>query len=365
MIENMNEANNSIESAVSKQSKKNQHGLQSLNETMPIANRSSPNHMNKHVHRNSQIKQQTNDANDNLEMYSSIQHTIQPTNSVPCLQPHIPLKVHVAHKPTVEDTSRVYNPYPFKNEYEKYAKNGFVFEPLKQASLLPITPKSNSFKLNPSIINDNKIHANQGIKTNQKQINANISFSSEVISPYQRSSQLDNNEMAIYTRNYDAINSFHDNQAFKDDHETEFQNYNNLKTYSDLSEIKNLESYAEIDSHNHYQLVVNSDKHGELKNSNLVSEINYVDDFAIYDKNKHQIMSKQTNIKQILVDPTVSNKQLISNNENPNQYQDEYDIANKLNRKKTAINPNLELINSINEELKRIKTGYLPDHSNA
>lgn len=28
--------------------------------------------------------------------------------------PHVPVKVHVAHKPTVEDITRVYNPYPLQ-----------------------------------------------------------------------------------------------------------------------------------------------------------------------------------------------------------------------------------------------------------
>lgn len=32
---------------------------------------------------------------------------------------HVPVKVHVAHKPTVEDTTRVYNPYPFRVRFIK------------------------------------------------------------------------------------------------------------------------------------------------------------------------------------------------------------------------------------------------------
>ena len=43
---------------------------------------------------------------------------------------HKPVKVHVAHKPTKDETSRVYNPYLIQNEYEQYTKNGFLFEPL-------------------------------------------------------------------------------------------------------------------------------------------------------------------------------------------------------------------------------------------
>lgn len=31
---------------------------------------------------------------------------------------HVPVKVHVAHKPTVEDTTRVYNPYPFRVRFK-------------------------------------------------------------------------------------------------------------------------------------------------------------------------------------------------------------------------------------------------------
>jgi hypothetical protein len=45
-------------------------------------------------------------------------------------------------------------------------------------------------------------------------------------------------------------------------------------------------------------------------------------------------------------------------------YQDEFDIINKMNRKMNK-NSNLDLINSINKELKRIKTGYQESSSNA
>lgn len=43
---------------------------------------------------------------------SSWQHQQQQQHS----PDHVPVKVHVAHKPTVEDITRVYNPYPFKVE---------------------------------------------------------------------------------------------------------------------------------------------------------------------------------------------------------------------------------------------------------
>lgn len=44
---------------------------------------------------------------------------------------HTPVKVHVSHQPTVEDVTRVYNPYPFQHEFENYYKDGFLFEQLK------------------------------------------------------------------------------------------------------------------------------------------------------------------------------------------------------------------------------------------
>ena len=47
--------------------------------------------------------------------------------------PHVPVRIHVSHKPTVEDISRVYNPYPIQNEYERFVKNGFLFEPVVDA----------------------------------------------------------------------------------------------------------------------------------------------------------------------------------------------------------------------------------------
>lgn len=42
-------------------------------------------------------------------------------------------------------------------------------------------------------------------------------------------------------------------------------------------------------------------------------------------------------------------------------YEDEYDVANKIRKS----NPNLQLIDSINKELKKVTTGYKADASNA
>jgi len=46
---------------------------------------------------------------------------------------HEPVKVHVAHRPTERDVSHVPNPYDFQDEYARYAKDGFVFEPISKS----------------------------------------------------------------------------------------------------------------------------------------------------------------------------------------------------------------------------------------
>ncbi|RNA31939.1 mucin-19-like isoform X3 [Brachionus plicatilis] len=82
-------------------------------------------------------------------------------------QPHVPVKVHVNNKPTVEDTTRVYNPYPFQNEYERYFKNGFLFEPVESTG-----------------------------EHQQSTVNANAKFTSDLISPYNRK------DNSIHFKNY-------------------------------------------------------------------------------------------------------------------------------------------------------------------
>lgn len=176
-------------------------------------------------------------------------------------QPHIPIKVHVTSKPTVEDTTRVYNPYPFQNEYDKYFKNGFLFEPVESTG-------------------DSK----------QITVNANANFTSDLISPYNRK------DNSIHFKNYVSNDRLLDyareskvslgkmNLAFKDDSESEFKNLNNLKNKS-----------AKIDS---------------------------------------------------------------------KIYEDEFDLINKYNKNSNNTYSNYELVDSINQELKRIKTGYKPNNPN-
>ena len=176
-------------------------------------------------------------------------------------QAHIPIKVHVTSKPTVEDTTRVYNPYPFQNEYDKYFKNGFLFEPVESTG-----------------------------ESKQVTVNANAKFTSDLISPYNRK------DNSIYYKNYVSNDKLLDyareskvgfgkmNLAFKDESESEFKNLNNLKNKS-----------ATIDS---------------------------------------------------------------------KIYEDELDLINKFNKNSNNVYSNYELVDSINQELKRIKTGYKPNNPN-
>lgn len=152
---------------------------------------------------------------DNIIQSEAIKHT------------HSPTRVHVMHKPTVTDTSRVYNPYPIKNEYDKYVKNGFIFEPFQHSnaqlnnSEVTLT-KAEARRLSTSLITKPNIN------------NANIAFSSESISPYARKdsyrNQVDADQLANFSRGYV-------NTQFKK--ETEFQNLNILKTQQIESSLEN------------------------------------------------------------------------------------------------------------------------------
>jgi hypothetical protein len=252
----------------------------------------------------------------------------------PLTQQHNSLKAHVLQKPTVEDTSRVYNPYPIKNEYEKYAKNGFLFEPLKpqlEISIPTTISKKNSFKLSSQ--NKNQIDV---INKHNNIINANVNFSSEVLSPYKRNDMDMMNVESNKEQLLEGRTFYHDQESKmmlsriqnqQNDFKTEFQNYNNLKLNSIIKDT-DLEIYK-------YEMNENSQQNKKFS-----------------EKNSKYNQSKKNFDKTIAHEP------------NEKQFFDEYDIANKLESKKN-LNHNLELINSINEELKKIKTGYLPDYSNA
>lgn len=153
------------------------------------------------------------------------ENVIMPSNSN-----YVPTRVLVNNKPTIEEITRVYNPYLAQKEYESYMRNGFVFEPLKikssdemKNSQQKNIDKVNSFK---SVSQISPINPN---------INANVAFTSDVISPYSRKetntyNQAKNDRLL----NIAAINNYsHTNMAYKNEPETEFQNFNNLKTISD------------------------------------------------------------------------------------------------------------------------------------
>lgn len=202
-------------------------------------------------------------------------------------QVHKPVKVHVAHRPNTDDTSRVYNPYPVLDEYEQYTKNGFLFEPIAPVSKPP----------------------------SKHQTKADVVFTSESISPYVRKdanslvykNPVKNDKLSDIARGYT-------NSSFVvDSSETEFQNYNNLKNTSGYISKK-------IVSQPSY----NSTSDGGLGNSSVE---NIVD---------------------------VPNQRVAKN-----RYEDEYDIANKIQRQTPY--QNFELINSISSELKKMKSAYRQD----
>ena len=250
---------------------------------------------------------------------------IEPRSSI--LQSHIPLKTHVSHKPTVEDTSRVYNPYPIKNEYEKYSKNGFIFEPLKpqlEISIPTTISKENSFKI-----------SSQNTKQNpSKLINANVNFSSELLSPYKRNDIM-NEKIFESQAFYTEAKIIDDDQEYNKqiDFETEFKNYNNSKLNFQYKDIN-------------FDIYKNQTTENSPHNKNFRIFRNIKDNHNKIDQIKNFHTTRQVNA------------------DHDKHFIDEYDIANKLSTNK-SLNQNLELINSINEELKKIKTGYLTDYSNA
>ncbi|CAF0753312.1 unnamed protein product [Brachionus calyciflorus] len=234
--------------------------------------------------RNLETKSQVSILTNNTEiLLNNPEHDYNPIiiaeNAKP-YKPHVPIKVHVENKPTVADTTRVYNPYPLQNEYEKYFKNGFLFEPINHQ---PSTSASHSPK--------------------RSNINANVNFTSDLISPYSRrentlflKTPTQNDKLLDYARQSKTSFGNVNHSFIKDDSEveSEFQNLNHLKNKP-------------------------SDK-----------------------------MDKKYN------------------GDEERYYEDELDLINKYRKKsENKLNANAELINSINQELKRLKTGYKPNGSNA
>jgi hypothetical protein len=197
------------------------------------------------------MQQQTNTPAQNLVLPNSAKNMI----TSPRDGPHVPVKVHVANKPTVEDITRVYNPYPLHNEYEKYVKDGFLFEPLKNQK-----------------------------QTGQQQ--ANVAFSSEVISPYAR-------------------------------------------TNTGALEVKNR---AQNDK------LLNVARHGQ---SNVGFEREKTSEF------QKRVPSGGSVIP---VTHTTSSAPSIHK-----QYEDELDLANRFYK---SAGTNAEIVNNINKEIERLKSGY-------
>ena len=236
-------------------------------------------------------------------------------------QPYVPVKVHVSHRPTNDDVGRIYNPYSIQSEYEKYVKYGFIFEPLNVSHNASSTTTGQQHdQQSPPVFISSQNANNMSIATTAKSprttttkqattTNPNIAFSSEAISPYARpnASQLQyrnpvgNDKLLDHAKGYTSVEAASLRKANYDDDE---------------------EIYEE-------------DGSGEYLEPKVASTA------AAYNNSSSRRGSK------------------VSSQE---QYQDEYDLANKMVKRS---NPNLELVNSINKELKRIKTGYQPDASQA
>lgn len=256
----------------------------------------------------------------------------------------MPVKVHVAHKPTVEDITRVYNPYPIqvnyylilliilildvkfkpnflKNEYEKFVKDGFLFEPIKVNTKEAFKPSTN----------------------------VNVSFTSDIISPYTRkdrggaTSQPPSATVMLknpvdHDRLLDAARG-NVNHAFVND--TEFRNYNQQQQQQQ-QQLKQ----TTTDEATKARRVRRSGGGGSRKSN----------------ANAQSVSAEQAIGSHARREEGVAAGGVGEMHDYERMYEDEYDVANKAVRKS---NPNLQLIDSINKELKRVATGYRPDASNA
>ena len=151
---------------------------------------------------------------------------------------------------------------------------------------------------------------NQSILNNSNVNKADAVFNSQAISPYIRrdprsidyKKPVNNDRVSDIARGYA-------NSSFKYDSSTEFQNLNNLKNTS-----------------------------GYRINKSEVSRISYNNEGV-----------DNTSFEQI--------REVHNQRAAEKMYEDEYDIANKFKKNKEA-NQSIELINSINTELQRMKQGY-------
>lgn len=180
--------------------------------------------------------------------------------------------------------------------------------------------------------------------------NANVSFTSDIISPYTRTMGLSNQQQppqatvmlknpVDHDRLLDAARGAHVNHAFVN-HETEFRNYNQLKPSSSNTVVDGQAAAA---------------RNGSGKRARRGGTGHRT-------KNQTSVVIDQPSSSGSNSKKNVVGVDEMMNHDYERMYEDEYDVANKAVRKS---NPNLQLIDSINKELKRVATGYRPDASNA
>ena len=151
---------------------------------------------------------------------------------------HSPTRLHVIHKPTVSDTSRVYNPYPVKNEYDRFVKSGgLLFEPIQRI-------QSNGTHSETAMSKAELRRQSTSLITKPNIKNANIAFSSESISPYTRRDSFKQGQQLSYKNPVDNDQLLNISRGYVNNHlkkETEFQNFNQLKTFNEHD--RNLEEH--------------------------------------------------------------------------------------------------------------------------
>lgn len=216
-----------------------------------------------------------------------------------------------------------------KNEYEKFVKDGFLFEPIKAS-----------------------LNAN---KEPLKQVtSANVSFTSDIIAPYTRKDRNVSSQPPTATvmlknavdhdRLLDAARGAHTNHAFVND--TEFRSYTNQQSNSNADG----------------QTIVGGGGGSKRARRGVGGGAS-----AGGGRKPNQVIGSETeaNVNQttLMTAAKKNSGDVVGDvHDYERMYEDEYDVANKAIRKS---NPNLQLIDSINKELKRVATGYRPDASNA
>jgi hypothetical protein len=157
-------------------------------------------------------------ANNNLYSTPNVDYVLS-GERVKSVQPSLPIKINVVRKPSTEDLSRMYNPYIIQDNYDHFVKKGYLNEPAQQQ------------------------HYDRGYVMNR----ANITFSNEMISPYAQSvsrasilkNPVENNELINFlsNRNRKIIGNYEQETPVAE-YETEFQNLNNLKSFRNDVESK-------------------------------------------------------------------------------------------------------------------------------